>query len=311
MQTNQLDASNSAARYDQAALALRVGLGLVFIIGGMSKLSLLLGSATHDGMVANYMGTAGYINTIFQQFLFPSGTDGFLTPSGFLTALSAFEFFSGIALVAGFLVRPLALFYAFLMWTFVVSLPVLTVPGVDVTVKTYTSPALFVQVRDVALSGMFFTLFNLGSGALSVDNRYFSQRKNINWEVLGLLLRFSLAMVFIVAGFFGSFAKIATFGTWQPLLAVIGLLLIFGNEQVVRAAGVAVIAVMLWYMFQKLNLDKGIIANLNGIKREFALAACGGALLMLGGGTLFTLPDLINRSKRYIAEFKGSDNVTA
>ena len=305
---NQMDATTINSRYDQAALILRVGLGLVFVIGGMSKLSLLLGSATHDGMVANYMGTSGYINTIFQQFLFPGGTDGFFNPSLFLTALSAFEFFSGIALILGFLVRPLALFYAFLMWTFVVSLPVLTVPGIEVTVKTYTSPALFVQVRDVALSGMFFKLFNLGSGLLSVDNRFFRQRKPINWDVLGLLLRFSLAMVFIVAGFFGGFAKIATFSTWQPLLAVIGLLLIFGNEKVVRGVGIAVIVVMLWYMVQKLNMDKSIIANLNGIKREFALAACGGVLLMLGGGSLFTLQDLISRSQQYFAEFRGSGN---
>jgi len=311
MQTSEMDATKMANRYDQAALILRVGLGLVFVIGGMSKLSLLLGSATHDGMVANYMGTSGYINTIFQQFLFPGGTDGFFNPSVFLTALSAFEFFAGISLIVGFLVKPLALFYAFLMWTFVVSLPVLTVPGVEVTVKTYTSPALFVQVRDVALSGMFFALFNLGSGLMSVDNRFFKRPKAVNWDILGLLLRFSLAMVFIVAGFFGGFAKIATFGTWQPLLAVIGLLLIFGNDKVVRGAGLAVIAVMLWYMVQKLNMDKSIIGNLNGIKREFALGACGGVLLMLGGGTLFTLPDLIERTKGYIAGFKGTNNATA
>lgn len=61
---------------------------------------------------------------------------------------------------------------------------------------------------------------------------------------------------------------------------------------------------MLWYMLQKLSMDKGIIANLNGIKREFALAACGGVLLMLGGGTLFTLPDLLARSRAYLAAFR-------
>ncbi|MEH6454962.1 MAG: DoxX family membrane protein [Cocleimonas sp.] len=311
MNTAQIGATNIASRYDQVALMLRVGLGLVFVIGGTSKLSLLLGSSTHDAMVANYMGTSGYINTIFQQFLFPGGTDGFFNPSVFLTALSTFELFSGIALIAGFLVRPLSIFYAFLMWTFVVSLPVLTVPGVEITVQTYTSPALFVQIRDVALSGMFFVLFNLGSGIKSIDNRFFSQPKTINWNVLGLLLRFALAMVFIIAGFFGGFAKIATFTTWQPLLAVIGLLLIFGNDKVVRGAGLAVVAVMIWYMTQKLNMDKDIIGNLNGIKREFALGACGGALLMLGGGLWFTLPDLIERTKCYIAQFRGTDNAIA
>lgn len=295
--------TNKEFIYERAALLLRIGLGLVFIIGGTSKLSLLLVSATHDGMVANYMGTSGYINTIFQQFLFPGGPDGFFNPSIFLIALSAFELFSGVAFIIGFLIRPLAVFYAFLMWTFVVSLPVLTVPGVEVTVKTYTSPALFVQVRDIALSGMFFVLFNLGSGSMSVDKRFINQAKVINWDILGLLLRFSLAMVFIVGGFFGAFAKIATFSTWQPVLAIIGLLLIFGNDKVVRGTGFIVIAVMLWYMAQKLNIDKGIIGNLNSIKREFALAACGAVLFMLGGGSLFTLPDLVSRCKQYISMF--------
>ena len=306
-----MDQTQKTNRYDMAALFLRIGLGLVFIIGGTAKLSLLLVSATHDGMVANYMGTSGYINTIFQQFLFPGGFDGFFNPSVFLIILSAFELCSGIALIVGFLVRPLAVFYAFLMWTFVVSLPVLTVPGVEITVKTYTSPALFVQVRDIALSGMFFVLFNLGSGMNSVDNRFITERKPINWDVLGLLLRFSLAMVFIVGGFFGGFEKIATFATWQPILAIIGLLLIFGNDKVVRGIGFAVIAIMLWYMTQKLSIDKGVIANFNGIKREFALAAGGGVLLILGGGSLFTMPDLISRGKQYISMFTGTKIINA
>ena len=306
-----MDATKTTVGAAQAALILRVGLGLVFIIGGMSKLSLLLGSDTHDGMVANYMGTSGYINTLFQQYLFPGGSGGFFTPSGFLTALSAFEFVSGIALIAGFLVRPLALFYAFLMWSFVVSLPVLTVPGVEVTVKTYTSPAIFVQIRDIALSGMFFTLFNLGSGLKSIDGRFFRQPSDINHDALGLLLRFSLAMVFIVAGFFGDFAKIATFASWQPLLALVGLALVFGNDKVIKGAGAIVVAIMLWYMLQKLNLDKGIIPNLNGIKREFALGAAGAVIFMLGGGRLFTLPDLVSRMKHYILAFSGAQKTAS
>jgi hypothetical protein len=208
-------------------------------------------------------------------------------------------------LIVGFMVRPLALFYAFLLWSFVVSLPVHTVPGVAVDVKTYTSPALFVQIRDVALSGMMFALFNLGSGLLSLDKRFFAARKNINWDNLGLLLRFSLGMVLIIAGFFGGFAKIATFATFTPVLALIGLALIFGNNIVVRGAGATVVAVMLWYMTIKLNVDKSVIANLNGIKREFALAACGGTLLMLGGGTLFTLMDLVTRTQNYWSELRG------
>ena len=89
----------------------------------------------------------------------------------------------------------------------------------------------------------------------------------------------------------------------QWLLAIIGLLLILGHVVLVRAAGVAVMAVMLMYMAHKLSVDKSIIANLNSFKREFALAAAGAALLLAGGGSAFTAQDLLARSKGYFCRY--------
>ena len=287
----------SYTHYQWLAMVLRIGLGLVFVIGGWSKLGLLLNDATHDGMVANYMGTTGYINALFQDYLFFEGS--FLTPAGFLTTLSAFELISGLALVAGLFVRPLALFYGLLLWSFVVSLPVHTVPGVGIEVKTYTSPAIFVQIRDITLSGMMFVLFNLGAGARSLDNRLIPQSHDVNWQALGLLLRFSLGAMLIVGGFFGSYAKVPTFATAQWLLAITGLVLIFGHSLSVRAAGVVTTGVMIWYMATKLNVDKTLIKNLNSFKREFALASGGIVVAVLGGGHLFTLQDIANRFRNY------------
>ncbi|KXF83035.1 hypothetical protein ATN88_04690 [Enterovibrio coralii] len=287
--------------FDKAALLLRLGLGTVFIIGGLSKLSLLLSSTHQAGMVANYMGTTGYINELFQDYLF---SNGFLTPWFFLTSLSAFELFSGIALVVGLMVRPLALFYGLLLWTFVFSLPVDTVPGASVGVKTYTSPAIFVQIRDITLSGMMFVLFNLGAGAYSVDKKQGYMTGQADWNALGLLLRFSLGLTFIVGGFFGAYAKIPTFATSQLLLAAVGVVLVFGRPQFVKVAGGIIVAIMLWFMLTKLNLDKGVIANLNSVKREFALAAAGLVLMKMGGGERFTLADLISRSKHVFGVYK-------
>lgn len=265
--------------FELGATLLGVGLGLVFVIGGLAKLKLLLGPvAAHDGMVAQYLGSAGYINTVFQQYLF-----------------------AGNALIAGIFIRPLSLLYGFLLWTFVIALPTNTVPGVSLSVETYTAPAILVQMRDIALSGMMFVLFNLGAGKASLDRRLFPHQSRISWDTLGLLLRFSLAMVFIVGGFFGGFSHIANFASNQWLLALIGVALIFGDAKVVRGAAALAIAVFLWFMLHKLNLDKSVLANLNGFKREFALFGAAAGLLMLGGGTAFTGADLARRSAAYFS----------
>ncbi|MBI3285616.1 MAG: DoxX family protein [Burkholderiales bacterium] len=290
---------------ERATSLLRIGLGLVFVIGGLAKLNLLLGtSAAHDGMVAQYLGSAGYINSLFQQYLF-SGTS-LLSPSVFLTALSFFELASGLAFIAGVFIRPLSLFYGFLLWTFVVALPTNTVPGVSLSVETYTAPAILVQMRDIALSGMMFVLFNLGAGKASLDRKWFPHQSDISWNTLGLLLRFSLGMVFIVAGFFGGFAHIANFASNHWLLALIGLVMIFGDAVLVRAAAAFAMGVFIWFMLHKLNFDKSALANLNSFKREFALLGAAAMLLMLGGGDAFTGRDL---ARRVAAYFSGAGRV--
>ena len=276
------------------ATILRIGLGLVFIIGGYSKLSQLLDPARTDAIVASYIGGKGYINDFFMNFLFSNNS--LLSRWGFLTALSTFELISGIALVIGLMVRPLALVYAFLLWTFVFSLPVVTTPGVETTVQTYTSPAMFVQMRDIALSGFMFTLLMLGSGRFSVDQLILKRGVNsedASWNNLGLLLRLSLAAPLIIGGMFGGYPQISTFATFQPVLLILGVLLIVGVQTRVAAAVTA--GVMLWFMATKLDFDKSAIANLNGFKREFAFLAVGIVIGIRGGGSSYTFKDLGER----------------
>ncbi|MFQ5534439.1 MAG: DoxX family protein [Sphingomonadales bacterium] len=279
---------------DWGALILRVGLGLVFVIGGANKLGQLLNAATHDGLVAKYTGAAGYINGFFLDFLFSGRFGDWLSPSAFLTALSSFELISGILLVVGLAVRPLSLIYAFLLWTFVMSLPVATTPGIAVDVSTYQSPAMLVQIRDIGLSGMMFVLFNLGAGIHSLDRRLGfedTDREIAGWDNLGLLLRLSVGVIMIVGGAFAGGDHIQSFATSGWILLLLGVLLVSGHG--VRLAGGAVIGVMLWYMAAKLDLDKSLIGNLNGIKREFAIMAAAGLLVWRGGGGRFTFVGLI------------------
>jgi len=270
---------------DRAALWLRIGLGLVFVIGGWSKLGQLFAADGGIAMVSSYMGPGGYVNTFFTDYLFRGTLAGLISPWQFLAALSAFELASGLALLAGFLVRPFALVYGFLLWTFVFSLPVVTTPGVVAAVDTYTSPALLVQARDVCLSGLMFVLFNLGPGRPAVDRPLPPELGSGDWNSLGLLARLSLALPLLVGGFFVGFDSIQDFSTYAPVLIVLGVLLVAGVG--VRQSAIVVAVVMLWYALGKFSSDKSLIANLNGFKREFALTAVALLLARFGGGSRF------------------------
>jgi len=279
-------------------LILRVGLGLVFLIGGLSKLNQLLDPTLQEKILTSYWGTSGYVNQFFIDFMFSPDQ---LSPWWFLTSLSFFELFSGIALIVGFAVRPLSLIYAFLLWAFVIALPTITVPFIEVTVKTYTAPAIFVQIRDIALSGMMFILYNLGSGAYSLDKILFhapANNPNINWDSLGLLLRLSLAIPIGIGAVFFGMANIQTFASNPWILLLLAILITGGVG--LRYAGIAIVFVMLWYMVYKFNIDKSLIGNLNGFKREFAFIAAGIVLSIAGGGQSHTITSAIKKIQRFL-----------
>lgn len=291
----------STKTYDAQMIAtiLRIGIGLLFIVGGWNKLYQLLYPGLVDGIVAAYTGPRGYINGFFSEFLF---NGGIVTPWGFLTALSAFELLSGLALVAGFLVRPLALIYGFLLWSFVVSLPVSTEEA-----QNYLAPAALVQIRDIGLSGMLFVLFNLGSGKRAVDNLVFGpETASSSWGSLGLLLRLSVAIPLIVGGVFFGMADIKTFGLPGWLLLLTGFVIASGVG--IRIVASVVVAMFAYYILTKLALDKSLIANLNAIKREIAFLAASAVLAIYGGGSLFTPQDVIRRTARAFSRDKAVES---
>ena len=272
------------------AFAIRIGVGTLFVIGGWNKLSKLLSPANSDAIVASYTSTTGYINEFFMGYLFGAGS--IMTPWSFLTALSTFELVTGFMLLAGLLVRPVALIYAFLLWSFVVSLPVVTTNGINPGVNTYMAPALFVQIRDVALSGIMFALFGLGSGIRSLDVRIFGQeaaKPIISWDVAGVLLRLSTAIVLIIGGAFAGMPNIKTFIEPGIILLAIGLVLLWGGRPA-RYAAAATCAVLFVYMMSKIGIDKGLLGSLNAIKRELALFAAAFVISARGCGQLWTAP---------------------
>lgn len=285
-----------ASVYRQLALALRIGLGILFVVGGTFKLSRALDPASADALVSLYVSDKGYINAFFLNYLFDGTLGAVLSPWLFLTALSTFELLSGIALIVGFLVRPLSVLYGLLLWSFVFSLPVTTSPGASIHEPTYMAPAMFVQIRDIALSGLFFILFNLGSGAKALDERLgLSQpERSMPWDNLGLLLRLSLGVVFLIGGFFAGMPNIKDFGVPGLLMAMAGFAMVLGIG--VRAGAAVFLMVMLYYVGTKITVEQSLIQNLNAIKREIAFIPSSAALLVLGGGKLFSVKYLFERS---------------
>ncbi|PHR60174.1 MAG: hypothetical protein COA43_07700 [Robiginitomaculum sp.] len=268
------------------AFILRIGLGVLFVIGGWNKLYQLLDPALADNILASYTGPRGYINAFFADFLFVKGP---FTPWGFLTALSAFELMSGILLIVGFLVRPIALIFAFLLWSFVISLPVSTETG-----GNYLAPAALVQARDIGLSGMMFVVFVLGAGKHACDNKIFNATSTQpSWDNLGLVLRLSVALPLLVGGAFAGMVDIKTFGVPGWGLFLTGALLVTGIG--VRWAATAFIAILVFYIATKFSFEKSMISNLNSVKREFAFLAACAVLIITGGGTLFTPKDILGR----------------
>ncbi len=273
---------------DRIALALRLGLGSVFVIGGWWKLSRVLDPARADALVSRYMASDGYINLFFQQYLFDSALGAVLSPWNFLLLLSAFELVTGLALLAGLWVRGLSFVYAFLLWTFVMALPVVTAPGAGMPTSGYFSPALLVQVRDIGLSGMFFVLFNLGSGAYALDRIWLGRGYPVlapNWNALGLLLRLSVALLFLVGGFFAGYDRIKTLVPSPLLLGTIGIVLAAGVW--VRPASLLAVVVIGIYVVGKISPDMAIWDALNAVKREIAFIAASLVLMCYGGGNIF------------------------
>lgn len=279
--------SVTSAIADKMALILRIGLASVFIVGGWWKLSRAIDLAQAAALVDKYTATDGYINAFFMNYLFADG-GGFLTPLLFLTLLSAFELLAGISLLVGLLVRPISFIFAFMMWTFVIALPVVTAGPADGGLATHYSPALLVQIRDVGLSGMFFCMLALGSGSFSLDQKLFGRGAApdlVNMDNLGLLLRLSVAATFLVGGFFAGYGHIKSFVDVPFLLIAVGAALASGYTMRI-AAGLAAV-IITYYCFGKIDGSASLVDNANGIKRELAFLTASIVLFFWQGGRAY------------------------
>ncbi|KAB7615949.1 DoxX family protein [Amylibacter sp. SFDW26] len=280
---------------DLIALILRIGLGAVFIIGGWWKLSRAIDPLRADALVNKYLAPDGYINAFFQDYLF---SNGILSPWMFMTTLSAFELFAGIALVSGLFVRPLAIVFGLLMWSFVAALPVLTTPGENIENSTFLTPAMIVQIRDIGLSGFCFVLALMGSGTYSFDRSVMSRGAPANLPNLVLsrfTIRISIAVVLLAGGAFYGLDHVKSWTNFPIILTILGIVLILGHG--VRIAASICCVVIIFYCINKFSLDKTLWDNLNAIKREIAYLAAVAVLIRYSGGQVFQFVNILQRPR--------------
>ena len=116
----------------------------------------------------------------------------------------------------------------------------------------------------------------------------------MSWDVAGVLLRLSTAVVLIVGGLFAGMPNIKTFVEPGIILFALGLMLLWGGRAARYAAGVTC-AVLLIYMLGKIGVDKGLLGSLNAVKRELALFAGAFVIAARGCGELWTATDVARR----------------
>lgn len=122
----------------------------------------------------------------------------------------------------------------------------------------------------------------------------------VTWDVAALLLRLSLALVFIVGGLFVGMPNIKSFVPSGIVMTAIGLALLWGGS-VGRYAAMAAGVTILFYVFSQVGYNKGLVGSLNAVKREIALFAVAIVLAVRDSGNLWTASDLLRRLREGIA----------
>lgn len=256
-----------ARRWDTGVGVLRVGLGLVFIIGGLKLVApTLFGLAGREALAASFTDpTTGFIAPWLAERI--SGDLG-IAVSTFLFAQGIAEMILGLFLVAGVGTRMVALNAAVMFWLFTVAAP----------------EAGAVRLgRDVALAAVAVALVGTGGGRGSFDWRRAKRPEPPapRRDLALLLIRLGLAYTLLTAGVFtgGNFDNLLNTTLPVPLVVLLGLTLAAG----VGPRWVMIpVAVWLVYLLPTELADHQLFSGLDTVKREIGLSVA--ALLYIAAG---------------------------
>ncbi|MCX4028601.1 DoxX family membrane protein [Endozoicomonas sp. SM1973] len=265
----------------RTAFILRLGLGGWLVVEALIKFLGLLSPTQFADMLGFYLGTAGYINQFFQYFLFQSSWGHLLTPASLLALMAMVELVVGCSLIAGLAVKWNAMLTFFMLVFYVIALPVMTIPNVQLEVAVYTAPAPLVQIREVAMAIAAFVLYKLGPGFYSVSNELNGIISEKYWYGLWGKLRYALILPLVVAALFGGFGHIPTFAAPAFLLAALGAALTVDSLKVVRWAAWLAALVFFHYALFMIDWSDNWLKNIYAVRREFGLVSISVALALI------------------------------
>ncbi|WP_163832869.1 DoxX family membrane protein [Spartinivicinus ruber] len=265
----------------RTAFILRVGLGGWLVVEALIKFLGLLSPSQFADMLGFYLGAAGYINQFFQYFLFQSSWGHLFSPASLLALLAMVELVVGCSLIAGLAVRWNAMLTFFMLVFYVIALPVMTVPNIQLDVAVYTAPAPLVQIREVAMAIAAFVLYKLApeAGRINVETNLEVMQKH--WYSLWGQLRYALILPLVVAALFGGFGHIPTLAAPAFLLAALGAALTVDSLKVVKWAAWIAAMVFFHYALFMIDWSDNCLKNLYVIRREFGLVSISVALALI------------------------------
>ena len=278
----------TAEHIDEISQILRLGLGLALIGVGLNFTSI--STADNFGVAAFWaaFGESGLLTQVLTPGLFEAGGLGtYLTPALALEIASYFCFAAGAALILGLLVRVFSFLFALIYFVpWIISL-IEAVPFVFNIGDFGSLAASTLTIRDVSMSLLFLVLFNLGSGAMSLDFKIGlpgTGPGRVRWDAVAIKIRLPLAFLFL-----GAAASDLTFGvpvyyTFPYLTLAIGVVIFFGLAP--RLSGALALGVIGWHLWVVLVQVSSFGAAMDVVLPEAPFVAAAIVFMLAGGGDL-------------------------
>lgn len=256
------------------AVTMRLVLGINFLIAGTTNLIRLVDATSQVAFTTHLASHSGIISDFFGQIVFNT----LQVPHWHFFAVSAaIVACVGFCLMIGLLTRTMTVLIAL---GIIIEITVL--PGLSPA----QAPAIFLLSLQVGTLGMLAAQYCLGAGPMAIDNKLFGrQLPDVNWNVIGLCLRWGVAYPLLIGGLFSLFTtEIPTFDSYPVITLIVGMFIAIGPKVICRIGGACVALLAIWYLSGIMDPAQSFWANLNMLRFPLIYFFAGLVLSHMGGG---------------------------